>query len=111
MRTIIADTQCWLFGICFGHQVIAEAMGGRVAKNPRGWEVGWTEIALNANGRDVLGTDRESFAIHQMHQVRFFTMYMHGEYYTYSDILHRTRWPRCRSGSRCWPPRPSPHVK
>jgi len=28
------------FGICFGHQVIAEAMGGKAVKSDRGWGVG-----------------------------------------------------------------------
>src|SRR5688500_6067433 len=27
-----------LFGICFGHQIIGQALGGEVAKNPRGRE-------------------------------------------------------------------------
>eukprot|EP01132_Coremiostelium_polycephalum_P008559 gene8559-10528_t len=27
-------------GICFGHQIIAEALGGKVEKNPQGWELG-----------------------------------------------------------------------
>jgi GMP synthase-like glutamine amidotransferase len=29
-----------LVGICFGHQVVAQALGGRVEKSPRGWGVG-----------------------------------------------------------------------
>ncbi|GFE83831.1 GMP synthase [Steroidobacter agaridevorans] len=29
-----------MVGICFGHQVMAEAYGGRVAKSPKGWGVG-----------------------------------------------------------------------
>ncbi len=29
-----------LVGICFGHQVMAEAYGGRVARSPKGWGVG-----------------------------------------------------------------------
>lgn len=29
-----------LVGICFGHQVMAEAFGGRVEKSPKGWGVG-----------------------------------------------------------------------
>ena len=29
-----------LVGVCFGHQVMAEAFGGRVIKSPKGWGVG-----------------------------------------------------------------------
>lgn len=35
-----------LLGVCFGHQLIAWALGGRVIKNPRGWEVGRCEVEL-----------------------------------------------------------------
>ena len=34
-------------GICFGHQVIAEAMGGKVEKYPGGWSIGATEYAFD----------------------------------------------------------------
>ncbi|SNT76386.1 type 1 glutamine amidotransferase [Paracoccus seriniphilus] len=29
-----------MVGICFGHQIIAQALGGKVIKHPRGWAVG-----------------------------------------------------------------------
>lgn len=29
-----------IVGICFGHQVVAQALGGRVEKSPKGWGVG-----------------------------------------------------------------------
>ena len=29
-----------LVGICFGHQIVADALGGRTVKSPRGWGVG-----------------------------------------------------------------------
>lgn len=48
-----------LVGICFGHQIIAQALGGRVEKFAGGWVVGRTEydfggetVALNAWHQD-----------------------------------------------------------
>lgn len=48
-----------LVGICFGHQIVAQAMGGKVVKYPGGWAVGRTEydwggqtLALNAWHQD-----------------------------------------------------------
>ena len=35
-----------LVGICFGHQIIAQALGGRVEKFAGGWSVGPTEYAF-----------------------------------------------------------------
>ncbi|WP_133010396.1 glutamine amidotransferase-related protein [Marinomonas flavescens] len=36
----IDSTQQTLVGICFGHQIIARALGGTVTKSPAGWGVG-----------------------------------------------------------------------
>ena len=40
-----------VFGVCFGHQVVAQALGGKVTRNPRGREIGTTEIRVNDHGR------------------------------------------------------------
>ena len=40
-----------LVGICFGHQIIAQALGGRVEKHPGGWCVG--RHVYQIEGRDV----------------------------------------------------------
>ena len=36
-----------LIGVCFGHQIIAEALGGSVRKSPNGWHAGVDSISLN----------------------------------------------------------------
>lgn len=48
-----------LVGICFGHQIIAQALGGKVARFEKGWSVGPTDydfggekLTLNAWHRD-----------------------------------------------------------
>jgi GMP synthase (glutamine-hydrolysing) len=40
-----------LIGICFGHQIIAQALGGKVEKFKGGWSVGRTEYRV---GDDIL---------------------------------------------------------
>ncbi|KAK9463072.1 class I glutamine amidotransferase-like protein [Lipomyces oligophaga] len=39
-----------LVGVCFGHQIIARALGGVVEENPAGWEVAVTELTLDEAG-------------------------------------------------------------
>jgi GMP synthase (glutamine-hydrolysing) len=44
-----------VLGVCFGHQLLARALGGRVERNPRGREAGTTEVSLTDHGaRDPL---------------------------------------------------------
>ena len=51
----VVDRRIPVLGICFGHQLLASALGGRVADNPRGLEFGTVEVRLNpAGARDVL---------------------------------------------------------
>jgi GMP synthase (glutamine-hydrolysing) len=59
-----------MLGVCFGHQVIAHVLGGEVAKNPAGWELGLTEVHLTGGGRgDPLFADLpDPMPVLQMHQ-------------------------------------------
>jgi GMP synthase-like glutamine amidotransferase len=47
-----------IVGVCFGHQVILRAAGGASGRNPKGWEVGYTEIELNESGKKFYNTDK-----------------------------------------------------
>jgi GMP synthase (glutamine-hydrolysing) len=51
LREAIFARRLPLLGVCFGHQLVAQACGGRVVKNPRGREIGTAWIELNAAGR------------------------------------------------------------
>jgi GMP synthase (glutamine-hydrolysing) len=43
----LALQQTPTLGICFGHQMLAEALGGRVGRNPRGREIGTVGLRLH----------------------------------------------------------------
>ncbi|CAN5923959.1 glutamine amidotransferase [soil metagenome] len=42
----IAEAETPFFGICFGHQMVGQALGGRVAKNPHGREIGTVDVRV-----------------------------------------------------------------
>tara|TARA_B100000029_G_C17498987_1_gene931980 strand:+ start:786 stop:1469 length:684 start_codon:yes stop_codon:yes gene_type:complete len=41
-----------ILGICFGHQIVAQALGGKVIKNPQGWELGSRTVFLTQAGKE-----------------------------------------------------------
>jgi len=58
-----------LLGICFGHQLIAQALGGLVARNPRGRELGTVMLERVDDGpHDELFADSpRSFSVNASH--------------------------------------------
>jgi len=58
-----------LFGVCFGHQLIAEMHGGEVRKDEGQGKRGAHEVVVNKSGKSdpVFGSVAESFGAHYLH--------------------------------------------
>jgi GMP synthase-like glutamine amidotransferase len=61
-----------IIGICYGHQIVARALGGKVELSKKGWELGSYECAMTEEGRDLLGYGDDERAttmkVHQVHR-------------------------------------------
>jgi GMP synthase-like glutamine amidotransferase len=55
-------------GICFGHQIVARALGVQVAPNEKGWELSALKIELTEKGQQVFPELRNGISIMQMHR-------------------------------------------
>ncbi len=62
----IAAARVPLFGICFGHQMIAQALGGEVRRNPFGREIGTVRLTRRADDYFFAGLPR-TFDVHETH--------------------------------------------
>jgi len=56
-KALESETRVKVVGVCFGHQVVARALGVPVGRNAHGWEVSVTEVRLSDKGREVFGKD------------------------------------------------------
>ncbi|KAJ5351258.1 hypothetical protein N7452_000232 [Penicillium brevicompactum] len=53
-------------GVCFGHQILARALGAKVGRSDAGWEISAGKIDLTKTGKQIFGKD--TLSIHQMHR-------------------------------------------
>ncbi len=67
VRAIAAGTP--IFGICYGHQLLAQALGGVVGANPRGREIGTVRVRSLPDARDdaLLSVLGDASPVHATH--------------------------------------------
>lgn len=56
-----------MIGICFGHQLIAQALGARVRKSPKGWSLGVQDYAVT-DWPVALGPPPQKISLQAYHQ-------------------------------------------
>lgn len=62
-----------MFGICFGHQLIAQALGGKVQKFDKGWALGVNQYEIE-NWPDELGAAPAEISLQAYHQDQITTL-------------------------------------
>ncbi|KAK4096535.1 class I glutamine amidotransferase-like protein [Parathielavia hyrcaniae] len=71
VRKALLHDRVKIVGICFGHQIVARALGALVSRSDHGWEVSVTETRLTEKGRKLFG-GRKTLNIQQMHRDQVF---------------------------------------
>lgn len=68
------EQQIPTLGICFGHQLLGHALGGKVADNPNGIEVGTVTIEQQIQDDSLLGQLPRQFAAQLSHRQSVITL-------------------------------------
>lgn len=77
------DKRVKIFAICFGHQILARALGARVGRNTAGWELAVCEVDLTETGKELFGRDKlvclPSFSPSPGHSYSFYVYWIYAD--------------------------------
>jgi GMP synthase-like glutamine amidotransferase len=81
----LASARVPLIGVCFGHQIIASALGGEVVKSERGWGVGLHRYQVDRRHAWMYG-DEKWTSLYAFHQDQVITSPAEAEVFLSSEF-------------------------
>lgn len=104
-----------VFGICYGHQLLAHALGGEVGNHPQGREMGTVEIQLHPGAADdaLFAPMPEKFQVQATHLQTVLQAPPGAQVLAWSahDACHAYRWGDCAWGVQFHPEFSATHMR
>ncbi|KAJ6005764.1 hypothetical protein N7451_003708 [Penicillium sp. IBT 35674x] len=66
LHEVLAQGRVRIVAACFGHQIVGRALGAKVGRHEKGWEIAVCEIDLTDKGKEVFGL--EKIRVQESHQ-------------------------------------------
>lgn len=67
LARVVEGDRLPLLGVCYGHQLVAHALGGRVGPNPNGRRMGTRRLQVESEGDELLGFLGPDSRVHVTH--------------------------------------------
>ena len=55
VKQVLEQKRVRIIGVCFGHQILGRALGAKVARSDKGWEISVTAMDLTKKGQELFG--------------------------------------------------------